>query len=135
MSSNQSDSQLIMMAAALTKITLPSTKALVLDDSISDYLAFGFQKDSEFVGLFNAFLLKLRQTGLLSKIYQRWIPRDELETKTDETATVLGFENLSFPFMGLLWGVGVAFAVGVVEKCLEWKQSRQSTRSFFGDLR
>ena len=113
----QRNPQLIMMANSLTQTTLPNTKALNLDDSLKDYLAFAFQNDSEFVEVFNVFFLKLRQTGLLNKIYQRWIPRSFEEAKPDQLISALGFENLSFPFMGLMWGALVAGLIVLVEKC------------------
>ena len=103
------------MDNSLTQTTLPSTKALKLEDSLKDHMAFAFQNDSEFVEVFNIFLLNLRQTGLLDKIYQKWIPKSVEEADPDEPVSPLGFENLSFPFLGLTWGALVAGLFVLIE--------------------
>ena len=103
---------MILMAASSNTLIFPQTFAMKLDDSISDYLAFAFQEDSEFTQMFNAFLLKLRQSGVMNKIHQKWIPSGgENGNGNTNLAVVLGFENLSFPFLGLAFGAVVAVAL------------------------
>ena len=92
--------------------------ALNLEDSISDYLSFAFPKGSEFVDLFNSFLVKLRQSGILTKINQKWAPVSNSKEvmNTPESGTILGFENLSFPFNLLATGIIIGATVALVEK-------------------
>ena len=92
--------------------------ALNLDDTIPDYLSFAFPQDSELVDVFNHFFLKLRQTGVLQRISERWAPKTLYNAQQDalESGTVLGFENLSFPFVGLATGIISAAVISLIEQ-------------------
>ena len=110
---------MILMTASSTSLNFPDTIVLDLDDSISDYFAFAFQKNSEFAEIFDAFLLKLRQAGIMNKIHQKWIPSTGKEGKGDsQEAVTLGFENMSFPFLSLAFGALVAVALEVGARVL-----------------
>ena len=103
--------------------------ALNLDDTIPDYLSFAFPKDSELVDVFNNFLLKLRETGVLAQIHHRWgtEANSNLRGSAHDSATTLGFENLSFPFAGLATGIVLGIAITVAET-LASCQSNMLTR-------
>ena len=64
--------------------------------------AYGFQKDSPYLGLFNHFLKEMREKGVLKQILNKY------ETGTqvcpDESGKPLGFESCFTAFLALLSG-------------------------------
>ena len=77
-------------------------------------IALAFPPNSELVETTNFFLLKLKETGLLHKMRTKWMPKKEDEVPP--TATVLGFENLVFPFLCLTFGVLFSVCTILAEK-------------------
>ncbi len=79
------------------------------DDTIVSQLAFGYQKDSDLTKLFDYHLTKIIQSGMLQKIFFKWVSGAEPENREhrifQEEATVLGYENLSFPMLLILGGI------------------------------
>ena len=92
-----------------------SVTALDLEDRLSIADAFAFPQDSELRESVNHFMLKLRETGVHDKLRQKWIPSTTRETAMG-SGTVLGFENLSFPFLILAVGVMTSLAMAGVER-------------------
>ena len=88
---------------------LVETETLTLIDAPTDKTGFGFQKDSEFTEFFNYHILKLEESGVLRQIrsdYHPDIVPMEIETNV---AVDLGFENVSFTFFVL--GFGLVFGL------------------------
>ena len=93
--------------------------ALELVDMIPVPTAFGLPLDSELAQPLNLFMLKLQETGVKHKLEQKWgiVGQKDNGDRGQEAAVVLGFENVSFPFIVLGFGVGVALMLGFVEVC------------------
>ena len=112
---------MILFEGGLNARIMDDIVALNLDDKIPDYLSFGLPPDSELLDMINHFMFKLRECGILHKLTQKWMPRkSQIGNRWEqipETGTVLGFENLSFPFVCL--GFGIVMAVTLI--CLEQK--------------
>ena len=71
------------------------------------FLAFGLQKDSPYQGLFDHYLNKMKQDGVLDKLINEYEPPPQI--CPDLTGKALGFNNLIFPFLTLITGIGTFF--------------------------
>ena len=82
----------------------------MLDESYMVPLSLGFQKDSEFVDLFNYELSRMKEFGILPMIIKTINTRkpSNHEVSKDNAAQVLGFENVIFPFLALSIGIIIA---------------------------
>ena len=69
----------------------------------------GLQKDSEFKNVFDYHIIKMKQSGLLSQWYHKWmqhgIPGDMTHRIFVQASAPLGFANLFFPALVFLLGV------------------------------
>ena len=86
-----------------------------LDDQFTDPWAFGLAKNSELLGTFRNVILSLQESGILSRMKSRWLRNRKLELRDEDHHVVLGFENLSFPFMVLASAVVVSTAFALCE--------------------
>ncbi len=98
-----------------------------LQDARIDHAAFGLAKDSEYLGLLNYNLMKMRQSGLLSFLTNKWIygrePKDVCGANSVDDAAPLGYENVIFLVGVLLGGITLASATSLIEySCLCWKR-------------
>ena len=86
--------------------------ALNIQDRVPISDAFAFQKGSEFVFMFNHFLKKMHESGVIDKMNRDWSLREEIEFEV-EPAVTLGYKNVVFPFIilagGLLFSCGLTF--------------------------
>ena len=112
--------------------------ALKIQDRVQISDAFAFQKGSEFLPMFNHFLRKMHESGIIDKMNQDWSKREEIDFDLDPTVT-LGYENVAFPFTILLGGLSFACIVTLFEraftaikKCLGSRAS--SSRAFNSPL-
>ena len=105
--------------------TKPTVERLVAkggkgQDALRDKCAFGFQKDSELRPIFNYYIAKLSEEGLLKKIVKDGLPSTaQGGTALGEagaTTTRLGYPDLVFPFMALALGVVASSVFGLLEK-------------------
>ena len=86
---------------------------------LRDSLALGFAKDSEFTHLFNVVLLELKQEGILGDLINKWLRKRSKaggQGKEQTSAIVLGFENLSFPFLCLGSGIAIGVVIAAFER-------------------
>ena len=67
----------------------------------------------EFTEMFNHHIKKLSEQGVIKKIISQWLPPPVVDF--EKKASVLGYENLSFPFMLLAVGIMTASIVLVAE--------------------
>ena len=98
---------------------------LDLEDQLYYHQTLAFKKDSEFVDLFNYHIKKLEETGILSTLKDNWIPKGQgasLQDRQSIQAITLGFENLFFPFMILLFGLATGMFLSITEKLFAVKQ-------------
>ena len=82
--------------------------ALEIDEKYTELLAFGFQKDSELLGIFNYYLARMIENGLVSKTRKKWLndPRKEEElNKPNSQANVLSYFEVASLFIMLLGGI------------------------------
>ena len=91
--------------------------ALNIQDEVPISAAFAFPKGSEFLHMFNHFLKKLREGGIVHKVNEEWSLREELNFEL-EPAVTLGFDNLAFPGMIFVGGLAVACTITLCEKLL-----------------
>ena len=85
------------------------TQTINLIDGPNDECGFAFQKDSEFTEFFNYHILKLEESGVLRQIRSDYFPDFVTVEIENNQAVDLGFENVSFTFVvlgfGLLFGI------------------------------
>ena len=89
-----------------------SLVALNIEDRVPISDAYAFQKGSELVFMFNHFLKKMHESGVIDKMNRDWSLREEIEFDV-EPAVTLGYKNVVFPFIilvsGLIFSCGVTF--------------------------
>ncbi len=89
-------------------------------------LSIGLQKDSELLSLFNHHILKMGQSGLLSKLSRKWIhddnPGDWSERIFVDEATAIGFSNVVFVLLVLACGAALAIILACIEKIEECRK-------------
>ena len=102
-----------------------------LADATIDHVAFALQKDSEFLRLFNYYLIQLKSVGVLDNIYKKWVDMDQPNNvcgeKNAEKALPLGYENLFMPSLLLMGGMSVALFLMALEY-ITWR-----TITFIGE--
>ena len=79
-------------------------------EKVQQSLAMAFQKDSEFVGVFNYHIHKMQATGIIDRFWKE-VERKQDMNKDDtkiQNANVVGYENVAFPFLALLTGLFAA---------------------------
>ena len=88
----------------------------ILDSSISPG-AFAYQKDSEFRGLFDYHLMKMKESGILDLINTDHLPEPPLVIGMTG-ANSLGYDNLIFPTIVLSFGGFGALIITVLERLM-----------------
>lgn len=121
----QADESLVFFGFKLDSAHMNGVVALDLEDQLSIADAFAFPQGSELQESVNYFILKLRESGVHDKLRQKWVPSVAKETEEQSSGTVLGFENLSFPFLTLAFGVVSAVTLAGMERLVgtrkDWK--------------
>ena len=94
---------------------------VILDvpDNVAIDKSLAFQKGSELIKIFNNNLLKMYESGLMTRVKKKWYGEiDEVFEMVDPL--VLTFDNLFFPFGCLI--LGIIFAIPmVVAEVIGWK--------------
>ena len=82
--------------------------------------AFGFQKGSPLVEIFNMGLLKMLEKGLMRKLYEKhgFVKAEENKCKGPRRGKQLGFENILVLFIVLGLGTLISFLILSVEKMI-----------------
>ena len=105
----------------------PSFIPIVQDDIVTQptplaktHIALAFQKDSELRDMFNFYITRLRASGVLVRVLQRWgAGGSDNEARSDGKAEVaafsLGYNNLVFPFFLVFIGSAFAFVIFCIE--------------------
>ena len=111
------------MAAVPTNLMTWETKQITnrlvvldMDDLGYVQLALALQKDSEFLELFNYYLLKEFEHGIFHRLdreYNSLLYRKEEFGMAEPQA--LGFNNITFLFVGLAMGIFAALAIATLE--------------------
>ncbi len=92
-------------------------RILPIEEAVPIHLAIGLQKDSEFLKLFNFHLQQMKEAGLFAVLNVRWTNQgvEFVEPPPCQTANVLGYDNLLFPFAIACSGLGVALVLLLAE--------------------
>ena len=77
-------------------------------------IAYGFQKDSPFLPLFNYNLNKMKEKGSLKQIQDKYEPKPQI--CPDYNGKSLGVSSVFFAFGALFSGVGIAMILFGLEK-------------------
>jgi hypothetical protein len=76
-------------------------------------MAYGFQKHSPYVQLFNHYIVDMRENGILQQILKQFAtPR---QICPDYSGKPLGFESCFTAFLVFLTGLGLSLCFGIVE--------------------
>ena len=105
---------------ATGKELLDQVVALKMDDSSYAISGFGLQKESEFLKMFNHYLLKESEHGIFKRLYRKY--NIELYVREDFGMTEpqpLGVDNVVFTFACLGVGVATAMGIAMVESVLK----------------
>lgn len=97
--------------------------------------AYGFQKDSPFLGIFNFYLKEMREKGALKQIRMKYDPREQVyfcmhfssqtiaffglifQKCPDFTGKALGLPSVFTAFLVLLAGIALGFVLFIIECC------------------
>ncbi len=114
------DARYAAYEADLTFFGIPNIKLLRdFEDFSYTTIAWGLAKGSEFRLLFNYHLLKIAQSGITRKLETKWRLREPEQLDLDNNAgdaSALGYDNLVFPVLALLGGMGVSVVLAVMER-------------------
>lgn len=83
---------------------------LVMKDSIHGHHVWAFQKSSELTEFFNYHLYKLKENGIMSKLYDDRMRRANEEFNTISDAIPIGYENALLPYFLLACGIVASIA-------------------------
>ena len=104
-------------------------KALSIRDSYMTHAPFAYQRDSEFHGLFNYHLLKMKQSGIFDKILSNYLPDPPITIGISEVKQ-LGYNNLVVPVIVLSFGCFGGLMILLVERMFRYAfQARQAINS------
>ena len=94
-----------------------------MDDAWYTNIGFGLQKDSEFMAIFNHYLLKAYENGILNRLYLFHIDQPDIKIGLNEPEP-LGIDNVMFPFSFLAVGFITSMAIAAIEKLQKniWSQ-------------
>ena len=92
--------------------------ALKLDDEIKTQAGLMLQKDSEFLQIFNYYVLKQFETGILKRI----LHEQEEKVIGILEPEPLGYDNVVFLSSVIVGGVCVSFILVLVESVIKWAQ-------------
>ena len=80
--------------------------------------AYGFQKDSPYLGLFNHYLKEMREKGALKQILNKY--ESGAQVCPDESGKPLGFESVFTAFLALLSGLALGLVIYGLEHLQKW---------------
>ena len=94
-------------------------------------MAWAFEKESELLPLFNYYLEKLQQTGVMDRLRQKMMhfPRGNTDSLKLQVQGIngLGYEHVVLPFLALMIGLCLAFVqlgaeTAITRKCSDNKE-------------
>ena len=106
--------------------------ALKMDDAVYGILTLGLQKDSEFLQVFNHYILKQFETGYSRRLYRKYhvglFTKENYEVNEPQP---LGFSNVMFCFILLALGICLSITITTVELMLvkQKKKKMWATRT------
>ena len=112
------------------KALAPHTFPLKMDDAVYGFVTLVLQNDSEFLQLFNHYILKAYETGIFKRLfhkhYNNLFTRENYEMVEPQP---LGLKNVMFCFICLALGISLAVTIAVLEFLRKkmWKKQEQAT--------
>ena len=89
---------------------------LKMDDESYSYGTLALQKDSEFLEIFNYYIMKQYENGILKRLYRTYhselLAREQFSMSEPQP---LGYEKVVFPFTCLVIGVAASMWIAIVE--------------------
>ena len=90
--------------------------ALKMDDSAYSWGAFGLQKDSEFLEVFNYYLLREFENGIKDRLYRKYYSDMYVNKQFGmREPQPLGYENVIFTFVCLAIGMTLSMVIAIIE--------------------
>ena len=89
--------------------------------------AYGFQKDSPYLGIFNYYLKEMREKGTLKQILNQFESRPQV--CPDYSGKPLGFDSCFTAFLALMTGMGLGLLLWILEWILDPFKARFNKRS------
>jgi hypothetical protein len=80
--------------------------------------AYGFQKDSPYLGLFNHFLKEMKERGALKKVLNNY--NSQPQVCPDSSGLPLGFDNCFTAFVAWIAGLSLGIVLLLIELCSRW---------------
>ena len=96
--------------------------SLNMDASHYTYIGFALQRDSEFLSIFNHYLLKAYESGILNRLDLFHNDQPDIKIGLNEPEP-LGMNNLMFPFSFLAGSAVLSATIAVIEKLLKKRSS------------
>ena len=109
-------------------------RAYTIEEGVALGQGFCLQKDSEFRELFDYFIVKMRESGLMRSLYQKYLPQmygDNVATTEAAAAAAaagVAWSGVIFPFAILAGSVAVSFVVLAAETGLMFMSRRKCQR-------
>ena len=97
---------------------------LVIQESLTQMVAFALQQDSEYRELFNYNLKKFDEKGILDKLIEVYMPKHHTP-QTIMEAIPLGYDVVLFPSLVMLMGIACSLLLVIVEKigrCVKYEK-------------
>ena len=103
----------------------------VFEESLYEYFAIGMQKDSEYLALFNYYLSKMEESGLLRKLQLKWLPekRKQFDITHEKESYALGIHEILTLVVALIGGVVLSLCILFIE-CVLHKLKPDSHGSY-----
>ena len=105
--------------------------ALKMDDPVVSTVGFGLQKGSEFEQVFNHYILKQIEHGILKRLHRQYYTRlneYRMQNSGIGEAQPLSINNVLFLFICLATGILASIAITIIEFIVErypWKRNGQ----------
>ena len=103
-------------------------KWILPQDGLRGPLAWAFQRDSEFVELFNYHFQKMDEGGLLNQLQKTIYNKETYEDKCNVQMITIGYENVAFPCLVLITGLIVALLYSVAEWLWVWMKKKLANK-------
>ena len=102
---------------------------ILSQDGLKGPLAWAFQRDSEFVELFNYHFQKMDEGGLLSQLQKTIYNKETHDDKCNVQMITIGYENVAFPCLVLITGFVLALIYSVAEWQWMWMKKKLGNKS------
>ena len=94
--------------------------ALDLEDQITIPYALAFQKDSEFLKIFNFITFEVNEYGFFDSEFKKWIGHSHPPKTGVTEAKVLDYNDVVLTFIVLAWGIGSGISILFLEALINF---------------